>query len=91
MTHDPTLVGLAAGGTGVGFLVISLFFLKFWRKTRDGLFLTFTAAFALLALVQIVPVLAQIPDESRSSVYLLRLIAFLLIIWAVLRKNLDRK
>jgi hypothetical protein len=80
-----------SGMLTVGYLVGGLFFLKFWRRTRDGLFLAFAAAFALMALNQAIPVLFGIPDEALGGVYLLRLAAFLLIIWAVLRKNMARR
>lgn len=91
MSHDPTLVGFMAGAISVGFLAVSLFFVKFWRRTGDSLFLTFAVAFVLLALGQAIPALADIPSENLSGVYLLRLAAFALIIWAVLRKNLARR
>jgi hypothetical protein len=90
MSQDPALVGFMAGAISLGFLAVSLFFLKFWRRTRDGLFLAFAAAFVLLAVNQAIPALADIPSESLSGVYLLRLAAFLLIIWAILRKNIRR-
>jgi hypothetical protein len=73
------------------YLIAGLFFLKFWRRTGDGLFLAFAAAFALMAVNQAVPVIFGIPDEALGGVYLLRLAAFLLIIWAILRKNMARK
>jgi hypothetical protein len=41
--------GLIAGALAMGFLIAGLFFLKFWRRTGDGLFLAFAAAFGLLA------------------------------------------
>ncbi len=88
---SPALTGFMAGAITTGLVVISLFFLKFWRKTRDGLFLTFAAAFVLLAIGQALPTLANIPNEVVSPVYLLRLAAFALIIWAVLRKNLHSR
>lgn len=91
MNGDPAVVGYMAGAISAGFLTISLFFLKFWRRTKDGLFLSFSAAFVLLALGQAAPVLGHVPDENLSRVYLLRLAAFLLIIWAVLRKNIDAR
>lgn len=81
----------AAGALTVGYLLAGLFFLKFWRRTRDILFLAFAAAFALMAMNQAIPVLAGIPDEALGGVYLLRLAAFLLIIWAILRKNMARR
>ncbi len=79
-----------AGFLTAGYLAAGLFFLKFWRRTGDGLFGAFAAAFALMAANQAVPVLFGIPDEALGGVYLLRLAAFLLIIWAILRKNMAR-
>ncbi|MCR5878546.1 DUF5985 family protein [Phenylobacterium sp. J367] len=65
-----------------------LFFLRFWRRTGDTLFAAFAAAFVLLAIAQPLPMLTGIPNESQAPIYTLRLLAFLLIIWAILRKNL---
>jgi len=90
MSQDPTIVAYVAGLLSAGFVAIGLYFLKFWRRTGDRLFLAFAAAFALLALNQAVPVLAHIPSENASGAYLLRLVAFLLIIGAILRKNIPR-
>ena len=92
MTHpDPVLAAFAGGALTLGFLAVGLFFLKFWRRTRDGLFLAFAVAFALLAANQAIPVLAGVPSEDQGYVYLLRLAAFVVIIAAILRKNLERK
>ena len=85
MTLHPNFT---AGMLTAGYLVAGLFFLKFWRRSRDGLFAAFAAAFALMAANQAIPVLFGIPDEALGGVYLLRLAAFLLIIWAILRKNM---
>jgi hypothetical protein len=85
------LVAFWSGAISVGFLTAALFFLKFWRRTGDGLFAAFAAAFVLLAANQAAPVLFGISDEALSGVYLLRLAAFLMIIFAILRKNLGRQ
>lgn len=82
--------GLVAGALAMGFLIAGLFFLKFWRRTRDGLFLAFSAAFGLMAVGNALPVLLGTPHEERSGIYLFRLAAFVLIIVAVLAKNLRR-
>ena len=87
---DPIMAAFTAGALTLGWLAIGVFFLKFWRRTGDGLFLAFAVAFALLATNQAVPVLFGVPSENRGYIYLLRLAAFLLIILAVLRKNLRR-
>lgn len=88
---DPSLAAYTAGVISLGFVTIALYFVKFWRKTRDGLFLAFAIAFVLLAVNQTLPILLNIPDENRSYIYLLRLAAFMLIIAAVLRKNVGRR
>ncbi len=82
--------GLIAGALAMGFLIAGVFFLKFWRRTGDGLFLAFSGAFGLLALGAALPILLGAPHEERSGLYLLRLAAFVLIIVAVLAKNLRR-
>lgn len=91
MTPSPILIAFFGGALTMGFLVAAVFFLKFWRRTRDTLFLTFAAAFALLAVNQAAPVVFGIPREDQAPVYLLRLAAFALIIGAVLGKNLRRR
>ena len=87
---DPIMAAFTAGALTLGWLAIGVFFLKFWRRTGDGLFLAFAVAFALLATNQAVPVLFGVPSDHQGYIYLLRLAAFLLIILAVLRKNLRR-
>ena len=82
-----TLLDFLSGATAFGFLVCGLFFLRFWRRTRDPLFMAFALAFALLGVGQAILALANIPTEERSSIYLIRLAAFALILLAILRKN----
>jgi hypothetical protein len=76
-----------SGAITFGFLVSGLFFLRFWKRTRDGLFLAFAFAFWLLGLNQALISLTDIPVEERSWLYLLRLAAFGLIIVSIWRKN----
>lgn len=71
----------------MGFLVAGLLFLRFWRRTREPLFASFAAAFWLLGLAQALLALTGIPDEERSWVYLVRLLAFALILASVWRAN----
>ncbi|MDP3406702.1 DUF5985 family protein [Bosea sp. (in: a-proteobacteria)] len=81
------MIHFTAGLITMGFLVASLFFVKFWRKTRDILFLAFAAAFFLLAANQALTVLIDIPRDEKSYLYILRLIAFSIIIVSILQKN----
>ena len=82
-----TLLDFLAGAVALGSLVCGLFFLRFWRRTRDPLFMAFALAFALLGTGQAILALANIPTEERGSVYLIRLTAFALILFAIMRKN----
>lgn len=77
-----------SGTITMGYLIAGLFFLRFWRRTRDALFVAFACAFWLLALNQGLVALAGIPREEQSWIYLLRLLAFVLIIAAIVHKNL---
>ena len=76
-----------SGAATLGFFVAALFFFRFWRRTEDMLFLAFGVAFMLLGANQALLVLADVPDEARSWLYLLRLLAFVLILAAIVRKN----
>jgi len=76
-----------AGLIAMGEMIAGLFFLRFWTRTRDTLFLAFAAAFWLLAANQTLLGLTDVVLEERSWIYLLRVAAFLLIIAAVIAKN----
>ena len=82
-----TIYDFLSGAVTFGFLACALFFLRFWKRTRDGLFLAFAAAFLLLGFGQALLALANIPQEERSSLYLIRLLAFSIILFAIFRKN----
>lgn len=71
-------------------ITASLFFLKFWRKTRDELFLAFAAAFAIEGLNRLSFLFLERPNEGIPAVYIVRLLAFLLILAAIFRKNRRR-
>lgn len=82
-----TLFDFLSGAITMGFAISGLFFLRFWRGTRDSLFLAFALAFWLLGVAQAALAFADIPLEERSWLYLFRLLAFIVIIVAVVRKN----
>lgn len=76
-----------SGAITLGFLLAGLFFLRFWRRTNDRLFLAFATAFALLGIGQAVQALANITQEEMSYLFLLRLAAFTIILAAIAWKN----
>jgi uncharacterized membrane protein HdeD (DUF308 family) len=72
------------------FLTASLFFLRFWLETRDSFFLAFAASFTVEGVSQIVAVFQPKPNESSPWIYFVRLLAMLLILAAILKKNYER-
>jgi hypothetical protein len=81
------LYDFLGGAVSMGFAVAALMFLRFWRRTREGLFLAFAGSFMLMGLMQALLTLGGIPTEERSGLFLLRLAAFLLIIAALWWQN----
>ena len=80
-----------SGVVGMAYAVAAVFFLRFWRRAKDSLFLSFAAAFALLALNQSLIGIFGTDSEMRAAFYSLRLIGFLLIIIGIIRKNMVRE
>jgi hypothetical protein len=80
-----------AGVIAMGFLTAGAFFLRFWRRTRDPLFMAFSAAFVLLAINQAIAALTTLGRDEIGWVWLLRLAAFCLIIAAIVWKNLGER
>jgi uncharacterized membrane protein HdeD (DUF308 family) len=67
-----------------------VFFLKFWKKTRDSLFLAFGLAFVVEGLNRCTVLFLAKPNEGSPYIYIVRLLAFLLILGAILHKNYGR-
>jgi hypothetical protein len=81
---------LVSGAIVMGYLVAGLFFLRFWRQTRDRLFLIFSVAFWILGVQRLALAIDRTLVEGHSSLYLVRLFAFLLILAAIVDKNRSR-
>jgi hypothetical protein len=78
------------GALTVCFLVAGAFFLRFWRQTHDRLFLLFALSFLIQAFTRVaLTVLSE--SEGRIYFYLLRLLAFGLILAAIAMKNADAR
>ena len=78
------------GATAAAFFVAGLFFLRFWTKTRDRLFASFAVAFWLLGLIRFGLVYTHDANESHY-LYWIRLLAYLLILVAIIDKNRPRR
>ena len=75
------------GAIAMAAFTIALIFVRFWRTTKDRFFLFFAAAFALLGIGRIV--LGAVPhsDDQTPVIYLIQLLAFVVILFAVIDKN----
>jgi hypothetical protein len=86
-----TVINFLAGAVTLGFFVAAAFFLRFWRRTRDRLFLAFAAAFTLLALNQLLAAFLGASDELTPYTYVLRVLGFVLILFAIIDKNVSNR
>ncbi|HYC02269.1 MAG TPA: DUF5985 family protein [Azospirillaceae bacterium] len=77
-----------SGAATMGYMLAGVYFLRFWARTRDGFFLSFAAAFWLMAANQAAVAFAEGDGDEVAWIYMLRLCAFILIILAIVGKNL---
>lgn len=68
-------------------LVAAVFFLRFWRMTRDFLFLAFAVFFAIQGAHNAIVLTLSHPNESHPWLFVLRLISVLVVLAAILAKN----
>ncbi len=80
---DGFLIGVIATAS----LASALFFFKFWKDTRDSLFLLFAIAFMIEGLNRAALLTLPQPNEARPAIYLVRCFAFLLIVAGIINKN----
>lgn len=82
-----TIAILLDGARVFAGLVIALAFIRIGRTARDRLYHLFAAAFLLMTVSEVLIGLGIKLGDHASPVYLPRLVAFLLIIWAIIDKN----
>lgn len=81
---------LVSGAIVMGYIVAGLFFLRFWKQSRDRLFSFFSVAFFILAAQRLALALTTENNEAVVYLYVVRLLAFFLILVAILDKNRPR-
>ncbi len=84
------MIHFLSGGIAMGCAVAGLFFLRFWRQTRDRLFALFALAFFVLAVNRAGLVFAAHHQLRGDYLYWVRFLAFALILLAVVDKNRSR-
>ena len=88
--RSPALIHFVLGLLTLASAAISLFFLKFYRESRDRLFGFFSAAFALLGCDWVAQAFVVPDPASRHYPFLIRLLAFVLIVVGIIDKNRPR-
>jgi hypothetical protein len=80
-----------SGGIFVAASTAGLVFHLFWRTSGERLFQRMAWVLWLLGLERVILIFSNVGlgpgEESRHWVYLVRLAAFLVLLWAVLAKN----
>lgn len=89
MNHAIMLNQFLLGANVMACAAIGLFFFRFWHKTHDRLLAIFAIAFWVLGFNWLALSFTT-TDEVRTWLYVIRLLAFLLILYGILQKNLNR-
>lgn len=79
------------GAIAMASAIASLYFFRFWKNTGDRLFFLFGLAFLIEGINRAALALLSNPKEGDPFFYLIRMLAFSLILFAILGKNLSRK
>lgn len=81
------MIDFLSGALSLAYLLAGIYFLRFWRRTRDRLFLHFAVAFWLFTLNQIVSSTPALNNETDGYEYLLPVLGFISILVAIAEKN----
>jgi hypothetical protein len=82
------MIEMLSGALLFSYFVAGIHFCRFWRRTGDRLFLHFAVAFWLLALNQLATSIPAVANETAGYEYLLRVVGFIVILAAIVDKNL---
>lgn len=79
------------GAVTMASFTVSMFFLRFWKTTHDRFFLFFSVSFFMEGISRILLSIVNYADEYGPLIYSIRLLAFLVILFAIIDKNWIRK
>lgn len=91
MAPNIFLSAVVSGAIVMGYIVVGLFFGRFWKQSRDRLFAFFALAFFILGAQRLVLALTTQTNEGSLLLYVIRLLAFGLILAAIIDKNRGAK
>lgn len=83
MRFEAFLLGVVATTS----VIAGVFFLRFWRRTHDSLFLGFAIAFLIEGGNRVATLDLAHPNEGSPWTYGVRLFAFLIILGVIVNKN----
>ena len=81
------MINFLSGALSLAYLLAGIYFSRFWRRTRDRLFLHFAMAFWLFTLNQIISSIPAVNNETDGYEHLLRVLGFVWILVAIAEKN----
>ncbi|TFY97524.1 DUF5985 family protein [Ramlibacter rhizophilus] len=79
------------GAIALGSLLVGLFFFRFWRRSGDRFFLFFALSFWIEAGNRLTLGLLANSNELDPMIYSLRVIAYGLILVAIIQKNRPKR
>jgi uncharacterized membrane protein HdeD (DUF308 family) len=79
--------GFLIGVIATTSLAAGVYFLRFWRDSRDPLFLSFAIAFIIEGLNRSARLFFARPSEASPWVFVVRAFAFLIILAGIINKN----
>jgi uncharacterized membrane protein HdeD (DUF308 family) len=78
------------GAVAMASLVAAMFFLRFWKHTGDKFFLWFAVSFAIEGINRAALGLSENPNEGQPFFYIVRFLSYLLIVVAIVLKNIAK-
>ncbi len=84
------MIDFVLGAVAMACLVAAMFFWRYWRDTRDPLFLFFSCSFVLESINRTLVSVLGSWTEGQPKLYLIRLCAYLIILAGVAHKNRPR-
>jgi len=85
------LADVISGAIAALSLVSALFFLRFWRSSRDKFFLWFAISFGVEGLNRMAMAVTRQANEDTPVHYVVRLVSYLVILYAIVEKNYFRR
>jgi hypothetical protein len=79
------------GATAMACIAVGVFFVRYWKTTGDRFFLYFAASFWLQGLTRLHMGSGDPGNDYRAAHYLIRLLAYALILVAIWEKNRRRR